>query len=133
MLPKRPVDFSPNISSTMIAALINLNTGKWKERDVTGGLLPALSMLLVASVTTESSFPKKNYPCMRWSTKWKSPWDTILNTVNGTKRRAERSSSVSWKKFKTSQQRLHYCRHRSRRREQGWGPARCYSPINVCR
>lgn len=37
------------------------------------------------------SFPKRNYPCMRWSTKWKSPWDRTLNTVNGTKRQAESS------------------------------------------
>lgn len=98
----------------MIAPLIYLNIGKWKEGELMGGLLPALSMLLVAYDTFEHSFPKKTYPCMRWSTKWKSPWDKALNTVNGTERQAERSSSVSWKKFKTSPLRLHYCRHRSR-------------------
>lgn len=88
----------------------------WKVegRVGTAWFLPAWSMLLVARVTTEHSFLKKNNPCMRWSTKWKSPWDGALNSVNATNRQAERSSSNSWKKFKTSLLRLHYRRRRSR-------------------
>lgn len=40
----------------MIAPLINLNIGKWKEGEGRGGwLLPALSVLLVAQVTIEPS------------------------------------------------------------------------------
>lgn len=109
--PKTHSWFLTIIRSTMMAPLIYLCTGKWKEG---GGLLPALSMLLVAYVTFGDIFLMKTYPCMRRSTKWKSPWDKALNTVNGTKRQAERGSSASWTKFKTSPLRLHYCRHSSR-------------------
>lgn len=113
--PKMPFRFLTKYQIHHDGTLNQLQQWKVEGTGEEGGaLLPALSMLLPPEVRIELSFPKKNYPCMRWSTKWKSPWDRTLSTVNGTKRQAERSSSVWSKLFKTSLQWLHYCRHRSR-------------------